>query len=382
MGPLTGLRVIEFAGLGPAPFAAMLLADMGADVVRLERQQSDNLLGIDYDVLNRGKRAVAVDLKTPDGIATALELLSRADVLIEGFRPGVMERLGLGPEVCWQVNPALVYGRMTGWGQDGPLARSAGHDINYIAISGVLSAMGERDGRPAIPVNLLGDFGGGAMYLAFGIMAALYECRTSGKGQVVDAAICDGTAHLSTMLHGLMHNDRWQDRRGENLLDGAAPHYNTYQCADGEWISIGPLEPKFHGEFLRCLRLQDDEDFQDYQNPECWPRLKKRLATLFAQRDSTHWRALLEGTDCCVAPVLGLRAAAEHPHNASRVVFETHDGCVQPAPAPRFSRTPGRIQGPPPAGCQPGAEVLRQWQEEDCDQSPHGSGGTAGDVSE
>ena len=365
MGPLTGLRVIEFAGLGPAPFAAMLLADMGADVVRLERRQSDNLLGIEYDVLNRGKRSVAVDLKTPEGIATALELLSKADVLIEGFRPGVMERLGLGPDACWQANPALVYARMTGWGQDGPLAQSAGHDINYIALSGVLSAMGERGGKPAIPVNLLGDFGGGAMYLAFGIMAAIYEARNSGKGQVVDAAISDCTAHLSTMLHGLMHNNRWQDKRGENLLDGAAPHYNTYQCADGEWISIGPLEPKFHAEFLQRMQLQDDEDFRDYQNPEHWPAMKARLADIFAEKGSLEWCALLEGTDCCFAPVLGLGDAARHPHNNARAVFETHDDCVQPAPAPRFSRTPGSIRRPPPSAGQHGEEVLRQWLEDD-----------------
>lgn len=361
MGPLKGLRVIEFAGLGPGPFAAMLLADMGADVVRLERSQSDNVLGIEYDVLNRGKRSVAVDLKTPEGVGTALELLSHADVLIEGFRPGVMERLGLGPEACWQTNPVLVYGRMTGWGQTGPLAKSAGHDINYIALSGALSAMGEQDGKPAIPVNLLGDFGGGAMYLAFGIMAAVYEAQNSGKGQVVDAAISDCTAHLSTMLHGLMHNDRWRDQRGTNLLDGAAHHYNTYQCADGEWISIGSLEPKFHAEFLQRMQLQNDVDFKDYQRPEHWPKLKKKLSAIFAEKDSPEWCALLEGTDCCFAPVLGLRDAAGHPHHVARAVFETHDGCVQPAPAPRFSRTPGSIRRPPPTAGQHSAEVLQQW---------------------
>ena len=365
MGPLKGLRVIEFAGLGPAPFAAMLLADMGADVVRLERRQSDNLLGIEYDVLNRGKRSVAVDLKTSDGVHTALELLAHADVLIEGFRPGVMERLGLGPDVCWQANPALVYARMTGWGQEGPLAGSAGHDINYVALSGALSAMRERDGKPAIPVNLLGDFGGGAMYLAFGIMAALHECQSSGKGQVVDAAICDGTAHLSTMLHGLMHNNRWQDKRGENLLDGAAPHYNIYRCADGEWISIGPLEPKFYSQFLQIMQLQDDELFRDYQNSAHWAAMKRRLAAIFAQKSSREWIALLEGGDCCFAPVLGLRDAAKHPHNSARAVFETHDGCVQPAPAPRFSRTPGQVQGSPPRAGQHDEEVLRQWIEQE-----------------
>ncbi len=363
MGPLSGLRVIEFAGLGPAPFAAMLLADMGADVVRLERANGDNLLDIEYDVLNRGKRSVVVDLKTPEGVDTALALLAHADVLIEGFRPGVMERLGLGPDACWPSNPTLIYARMTGWGQEGPLAQSAGHDINYIALSGVLSAMGDRAGRPAIPVNLLGDFGGGALYLAFGIMAAWYEAQASGKGQVVDAAISDCTAHLSTMLHGLLHNKRWHDERGSNLLDGAAPHYNTYQCADGQWISIAPLEPKFYAEFLRRMNLQDDEQFSHCHNPEHWPKLKERLAGLFAEKDSAHWCALLEGSDCCFAPVLGLRDAARHPHNVARAVFETHEGCVQPAPAPRFSRTPGSVQGPPPAVAGQATEVLCQWRE-------------------
>ena len=365
MGPLKGLRVIEFAGLGPGPFAAMLLADMGADVVRLDRRQSQNLLGIKYDVLNRGKRSVEVDLKTSAGVGTALELLTHADVLIEGFRPGVMERLGLGPDMCWQKNPTLVYGRMTGWGQDGPLASSAGHDINYIALSGALSTMGEHNGKPAIPVNLLGDFGGGGMYLAFGIMAAVYEARNSGKGQVVDTAISDCTAHMSAMLHGLMHNNRWYDKRGTNLLDGAAPHYNTYQCADGAWISIGPLEPKFYKELLQRMQLQDDVEFQEYQSPEHWPILKKRLAAIFAEKDSLEWCALLEGTDCCFAPVLDLHDAVEHPHNVARAVFETHDGCVQPAPAPRFSRTPGRIQRPPPISGEHDAEVLRQWSDID-----------------
>lgn len=361
MGPLTGLRVIEFAGLGPGPFAAMLLADMGADVVRLEREQGDNLLGVDYDVLNRGKRSVAVDLKTPEGIDTALALLAHADILIEGFRPGVMERLGLGPEVCWQANPALVYGRMTGWGQDGPLAESAGHDINYIALSGALGTIGAADGKPTMPVNLLGDFGGGSLYLAFGLMAAVYEAKTSGKGQVVDAAITDCTAHLSTMLHGLMHNNLWQDQRGSNLLDGAAHHYNTYRCADNQWISIGPLEPKFYTEFLQRMGLADDPEFREGHSPARWASLGDRLSELFAQQPAEHWQQLLEGSDCCFAPVLSLREASEHPHNVARKVFETHDGCVQPAPAPRFSRTPGAVRRSPPTPGQHSHEVLQEW---------------------
>ena len=361
MGPLNGLRVIEFAGLGPAPFAAMLLADMGADVVRLERSESDNLLGVDYDVLNRGKRSVAVDLKSQQGLETALELLSRADVLIEGFRPGVMERLGLGPAESLEANPALIYARVTGWGQDGPLANSAGHDINYIALSGALGAFGEKGGRPAMPANLLGDFGGGALYLAFGIMAAVYEARSSGKGQVVDTAINDCTAHLSTMLHGLMFNSRWLDQRGCNLLDGGAHHYNTYRCADDQWISIGPLESKFYIEFLQALDLSDDVRFADRLDTARWPELKRLLEELFLSKSSSDWCELLEGTDCCFAPVLSLGQAPQHPHNMARNVFETHDGCVQPAPAPRFSRTPGGIRRPPPTPGQHSHEVLREW---------------------
>lgn len=361
MGPLKGLRVIEFAGLGPAPFTAMLLADMGADVVRLERSSNDNLLGIDYDVLNRGKRSVAVDLKSAQGLETALKLASCADVLIEGFRPGVMERLQLAPEICWQSNPALVYARMTGWGQNGPLAESAGHDINYIALSGALSVFGEKQGKPVIPANLLGDFGGGALYLAFGIMAAIYEARRSGKGQIVDTAISDCTAHLSTMLHGLMFNEQWRDQRGSNLLDGGAHHYNTYQCADERWISIGPLEPKFYSEFLQIVGLADDARFAHVADSERWPELKSVLEALFLSKKSSYWCDLLEGTDCCFAPVLTLSEASQHPHNMARGVFETHDGCIQPAPAPRFSRTPGGVRRSPPKPGQHTQEVLQDW---------------------
>ncbi|MFK7993755.1 MAG: CaiB/BaiF CoA transferase family protein [Granulosicoccus sp.] len=362
MGPLKGLRVVEFAGLGPAPFAAMLLADMGADVVRVERPQSDTFLNIDYDVLNRGKRSVAVDLKSDEGFQLAFELISHADVLIEGFRPGVMEKLALGPEYCLEANSALVYARMTGWGQDGPLATSAGHDINYIALSGALSACGEKLGRPAIPANLLGDFGGGALYLAFGIMAAVHEARSSGKGQVVDAAINDCTAHLSTMLHGLMFNHRWQDQRGSNLLDGGAHHYNTYCCADGQWISIGPLEPKFYAEFLEKTGLLDDVRFIDGMDRANWPELKQALQELFSSQERSFWCELLEGTDCCFSPVLSLSDAPNHPHNVARGVFETHDGCTQPAPAPRFSRTPGGIHRPPPTPGQHNHEILAEWK--------------------
>ncbi len=362
MGPLQGLRVVEFAGIGPAPFCAMLLADLGADVVRIERISAANLLGVEYDVLNRGKRSVAVDLKSDDGLATALELVEAADVLIEGFRPGVMERLGLAPDVCWQRNAALVYGRMTGWGQTGPLAQAAGHDINYIALSGALSVCGEPGAKPAMPANLLGDFGGGALYLAFGVMAAVYEARSSGKGQVVDAAISDCSAHLSTMLYGLMHNGLWQDERGKNLLDGGAAHYNSYCCADGKWVSIGPLEPQFYAEFLSRMELADDPGFDCASDPAQWPTQRERLAAIFVTKKQQAWCELLEGSDCCFAPVLGLREATEHPHNRDRQVFETHDGCVQPGPSPRFSRTPGKISGSPPTPGQHSAEVLRDWK--------------------
>lgn len=362
MGPLKGLRVVEFAGLGPAPFAAMLLADMGADVVLLERAQGDNLLGIDYDICKRGKRSVSADLKTDQGFERARELVSHADVLIEGFRPGVMERLALGPEACWECNPALVYARMTGWGQDGPLASSAGHDINYISLSGVLSAFGEADGRPVMPANLLGDFGGGALYLAFGVMAAVYESRSSGKGQVVDAAISDCTAHLSSMLHGLMFNGQWQDQRGSNLLDGGAHHYNTYRCADNQWISVGPLEQKFYDELLRKLGLSDDPRFADRMDAAKWAECKGLLEELFVTKNRGDWIELLEGTDCCFAPVLGITEAPLHPHNVARGVFQTRDGCVQPAPAPRFSRTQGSIDRSPPSPGQHSQEVLDEWR--------------------
>ncbi len=365
MGPLKGLRVVEFAGLGPAPFAAMLMADMGADVVLLERSTGDNLLGIDYDVLKRGKRSVSADLKTAQGFEVAKQLVSCADVLIEGFRPGVMERLRLGPEAFREANPALVYARMTGWGQDGPLAQSAGHDINYIALSGALSAFGETDGKPIMPANLLGDFGGGALYLAFGIMAAVHEARDSGKGQVVDVAISDCTAHLSTMLHGLLFNGQWQDQRGSNLLDGGAHHYNSYRCADNQWISVAPLEPKFYAEFLSKLGLSDDPRFGSSMDAARWTECKGLLEELFLSKSRSHWCDLLEGTDCCFAPVLGLGEAPQHPHNIERRVFETHDDCVQPAPAPRFSRTPGSVDRPPPTPGQNSEEVLREWREDE-----------------
>ncbi len=363
MGPLSGLRVIEVAGLGPGPFCAMLLADMGADVVRLEREGAANLLGIEYDVLNRGKRSVAVDLKRETGRATALDLIAKADVLIEGFRPGVMERLGLGPDVCLERNRALIYARMTGWGQSGPLSQAAGHDINYIALSGVLSAFGRAEEQPVMPANLLGDFGGGALYLAFGIMSAVYEAKHSGQGQVVDTAISDCTAHLSTMLHGLLHNGQWQDKRGTNLLDGGAHHYNTYCCTDGQWVAVGPLEPKFYAVFLQKLGLQDDPVFTDATDASQWPEQRAQLARVFLRKSQREWCDLLEGTDGCFAPVLGLQEAARHPHNVARAVFETHDNCVQPSPAPRFSRTPGAIRRPPPAPGEHSEEVWQEWSD-------------------
>jgi alpha-methylacyl-CoA racemase len=356
-GPLSGLRVVEFAGIGPAPFAAMLLADMGADVVRVARLDAPRLDGC--DIVERGRRVVLVDLKSRDGVDTALELLDQADALLEGFRPGVMERLGIGPDPVLRRNPRLVYGRMTGWGQTGPLAPAAGHDINYIALTGVLHAIGEAGHAPVPPLNLLGDFGGGALYLIVGVLAALLEARHSGRGQVVDAAIVDGTASLLTFIHAAMARGEWRDERGGNVLDGGAPFYATYRCADGEYVAVGALEPQFHERLLERLGLPP-EAFVDRLDPATWPRLRALMRNAFAARTQKECRDLLEGTDACVAPVLSLRAAAAHPHLAARRVFEALDGVPCPAPAPRFSRTPSTLR-PVQAGVHDAAAIVREW---------------------
>lgn len=357
-GPLRGVKVIEFVGLGPAPFAAMLLSDLGADVIRIDRPGAHG--GGAAEVLARGRRSAALDLKNPDAVGACLTLVSRADIVLEGFRPGVMERLGLGPDVALKRNPALVYGRMTGWGQHGPLAHAAGHDINYISLTGALDAMGTPD-SPAIPLNLVGDFGGGSLYLAFGVLAALTHARVTGEGQVVDAAIVDGAASLMGAIHQLQAMGVWNKGRGENLLDGGAAFYGTYRCADGKHVSIGPLEPEFYALLLEKLGLADDPVMANPYDSAQWTVQREKLQAAFASRSREEWCAVLEGSDACFAPVLTTDEAASHPHMAGRGVFVELDGVRQAAPAPRFSRTPGAIQGP---ASRPGADtasVLADW---------------------
>ncbi|MGW2408698.1 CaiB/BaiF CoA transferase family protein [Streptomyces sp. NPDC001739] len=361
-GPLHGVRVVELAGIGPGPFAAMLLADLGADVVRVDRPGGAGL-AIDpaYDITNRNKRSVLVDLKTPRGVAQVLDLAERADVLLEGYRPGVAERLGVGPEECLARNPKLVYGRMTGWGQQGPLADTAGHDIGYIAITGALGMIGPPDGPPALPANLLGDYAGGSLYLVIGVLAALQHARTEGgRGQVVDAAIVDGTAHLTAMIHGMLAAGGWQDRRGANLLDGGTPFYDTYETADGGYMAVGALEKRFYGEFIRLLGIEDEAPARD--DLAAWDELRTAIAARFKTRTRDEWTTVFQHSDACVAPVLSLREAPHHPHLAARGTFVDHSGITQPAPAPRFSHTPGVVRTPP---ARPGADtedIARDWQ--------------------
>ncbi|MEU2546122.1 CaiB/BaiF CoA-transferase family protein [Streptomyces roseolus] len=360
-GPLAGVRVVELAGIGPGPFAAMLLADLGADVVRVDRPGGAGL-GVDpaRDLTNRNKRSVLVDLKAPDGPATVLDLVERADVLIEGYRPGVAERLGVGPEECLARNPRLVYGRMTGWGQDGPLAPAAGHDIGYIAVTGALGLVGpDPDGPPSIPANLLGDYAGGSLYLVVGVLAALQHARTHGEGQVVDAAIVDGTAHLTTMIHAMLLAGGWQDRRGVNLLDGGCPFYGVYATSDGGHMAVGALEERFYDEFARLLDLPEARPLR--HDLARWPELREAVAARFRSRTRAEWTEVFEGTDACVAPVLSLREAPDHPHLAARATFAEHGGLVQPAPAPRFSATPGTLRTGPALPGADTAEVARDW---------------------
>lgn len=354
-GALAGVKVVEFGAIGPTPFAAMHLTDMGADVVRLVRPGTGNDPG--PTVVNRGRMNIPVDLKLEADVARVLELLRGADVLLEGFRPGVMERLGLGPDVVLNLNPRLIFGRMTGWGQDGPLARAAGHDINYIAVSGALASIGPRQ-NPSIPLNLVGDYGGGAMYLLVGVLAALLHSRATGEGQVVDCAMCDGAASLMSVFYELFAKGEWTDERASNHIDGSAYFYNVFECADGKFISIGPLEPQFHALMLRLLGLQDDPSFAQQNTPGSWHAQKKRLAALFAQRRRDEWCALLEGTDACFAPVLGLSESPLHPHLAARETFVEIDGTSQPGPAPRFSATPSAIHPSRPAGIE---EIITRW---------------------
>ena len=360
-GPLAGLRVVELAGIGPGPFAAMLLADLGADVVRVDRPGPGAGFGPpEKDLLNRGKRSVLVDLKHTEGAEVVLALAEQADILVEGWRPGVAERLGVGPRPALERNPALVYGRMTGWGQEGPLAQTAGHDIDYIALAGALHPVGPQQGPPQIPLNLVGDFGGGALYLVVGCLAALHVARSTGRGQVIDAAIVDGAAHLTTGLSGLLAVGLWRPQRGSNLLDGGAPFYSVYATADGEHMAVGALEPQFYAELLRLLDLTGEE-LPAQHDVGGWPVLRARFAEVFAGRTRDEWTRHFEGTDACVAPVLSLGEAPRHPHLVARETFAEEFGIRQPTSAPRFSETPGRIAGPPPA---PGAHtesVLSEW---------------------
>lgn len=363
MGPLAGLRVIELASIGPGPFCAMLLADQGAQVVRVDRVEPGGL-GVPmppaYDVAGRSRRSVALDFKQPDGREAALRLIDRADVLIEGWRPGVAERLGLGPEDCLARNPALVYGRMTGFGQTGPLAQAAGHDLNYIALTGALHAIGGGDGKPAVPLNLVGDYGGGALYLAFGLMAALFERQRSGRGQVVDAAMVDGASSLMALFHGLAACGQWDaQHRAANLLDGGAPFYDTYEAADGRHVSLGPLEPKFFAELARRIGLDARYVARQYDR-RLWPEMREAIAALMRSKTRDEWTALLEGSDACFAPVLTLAEAPAHAHARAREAFVDVAGVRQPAPAPRFSRSAPTA---PTAAPVPGAhtrEVLAE----------------------
>lgn len=368
MGPLAGVKVVEFAGIGPGPFCAMMLSDMGAEVIRIDRKrkegqadESDPIYNPGrFGVLNRGRRSIAIDLKKPEGIATVLRLIEQSDALVEGYRPGVMERLGLGPDPCLEHNPRLVYGRMTGWGQYGPLAHAAGHDNNYISITGALDAIGEKEGPPVLPLNLVGDFGGGAMFLAFGIVCGLLEAKSSGKGQVIDAAMTDGAALLMAMMYGFKAMGHWPESRGGNLLDGGAHFYATYQCADGKYISVGSIEPQFYELLLDSIGA-DPALFMPQEDQDQWGERKRRLCSIFRTKTRDQWCEIMEGTDICFAPVLSMDEAPQHPHNKARETFTELEGVIQPAPAPRFSRTAPHVQSPPVPAGEHSIEILSDY---------------------
>jgi alpha-methylacyl-CoA racemase len=352
--------VVELAGIGPGPFAAMLLADLGADVVRVDRPGGTGLaVNPEYDITNRNKRSVVIDLKAEDGPARVLDLVERADILVEGYRPGVAERLGVGPETCHARNPRLVYGRMTGWGQQGPLAPRAGHDIAYIALTGTLGMIGRPDEPPAVPANLVGDYAGGSLYLVVGVLAALHHARATGAGQVVDTAIVDGAAHLASMIHGMLAAGGWQDRRGANLLDGGCPYYGTYETADGKYMAVGALEQQFYAEFVELLGIGEHADSR--KDLARWGELREAVAARFKTRTRDEWTAVFEGSDACVAPVLSLREAPAHPHLAARGTFTDHGGITQPAPAPRFSLTRTSVRTGPALPGADTADVARDW---------------------
>ena len=373
-GPLSGIKIIELAGVGPGPMGATALADLGATVLRIDRKQPSGLglkRPLRYDLLLRSRKSIRLDLKDPTAVAAVLSLVERADALIEGFRPGVAERLGLGPDICLQRNPRLAYGRMTGWGQSGPLAHTAGHDLGYIAVTGVLQAIGRRGAPPSIPFNLIGDYAGGGLYLALGLLAAILEARSSGKGQVVDAAIVDGTAALATSLYGMHAAGMLPGERGTNMTDSGSHFYEVYECADGRWLAVGPIEPKFYAELLRLLDI-DAAQLGAQLDPAQWPRAKQILAEKFRTRSRDEWAALFAPTDACVAPVLDWDEAPHHPHLAARGTFVEVDGVTQPAPAPRFSRTPPDAPSAPatvtPANTEAAlaawlnADELAQWR--------------------
>ena len=364
MGPLAGVKVIEFAGIGPAPMAAMMLAEMGATVLRIDRVNDSGLgipLATRFETLKRGRPIIRLDLKQPEAVALALRLIEQADALIEGFRPKVMERLGLGPDVCLARNPRLVFGRVTGWGQEGPLAHAAGHDLNYIALTGALHAIGRAGAPPTPPLNLVGDFGGGALYIVVGVLAAIIEARQSGRGQVVDAAMVDGAASLMTSIYGAKASGRLSGPRGTNITDSGAYFYEVYECADGRYVSVAAIEAKFHAELLRLLEI-DPETMPPQMDRDRWPEAKARLAARFRTRTRDEWCALLEGSDACFAPVLSMDEAAEHPHNRARNAFVELDGVTQPAPAPRFSRSAlAAPRAPEQAGAVDARGVLAEW---------------------
>jgi alpha-methylacyl-CoA racemase len=362
-GPLEGVRIIELAGLGPAPFAGMMLADAGADIVRIDRYDRATyppLAEPHVDLMNRGRRSVAVDLKHPEGVELVVGLAETADGFMEGFRPGVAERLGLGPQECLARNPKLVYGRMTGWGQDGPMANTAGHDIDYISLAGALEPMGRAGERPYPPLNLVGDFGGGGMLLAFGMLAAILHARATGEGQVVDAAMVDGAASLMAMTYTLRASGIWKDERGTNLLDTGAHFYEVYETSDGGYFSVGAIEPQFYAELIRLMGLADT-DMPDQSDRDQWPAMKERFTAVFATKTRKEWEEVFEGSDACAAPVLSPAEAPDHPHNQFRGTFTEVAGVVQPSPSPRFGRTPGSIRRPPPNPGQHGDEALADW---------------------
>ncbi len=360
MGPLTGIKILEVGGIGPGPFCGMMLSDMGADIVRIERKGGLSLTEPEYDILTRNRRSISLNLRKPDGVAAFLRMVEQVDALQEGFRPGVMEKLGIGPDVCLKQNPRLVYGRMTGWGQDGPLAQAAGHDINYIALSGALHAIGRNDQKPVPPLNLVGDFGGGGMLLAFGMVCALLEAQKSGKGQIVDAAMIDGAASLMAIIYGLHAAGLWSDKPGTNLLDSGAHFYETYETADGKFVAIGSIEPQFYELLLKLAEI-DDPEFNNQLDFTHWPQLKEKLAAVFKTKTRDEWCQIMEGSDVCFAPVLSMSEAPQHPHYQHRKTFTQIDGVLQPAPAPRFSKTQPEVKNPPPSPGQDTVAVLEDF---------------------